>query len=173
MVCLWHTMLVNNWEELKSSNYIGLLMETAILLLWHVVAGIVALARSAALMEVELSCGTTEGFTPSLTFWAGLRFKVCGASRPGGRTGLETEALPAHPTPPACWDSFPGILLALPLQGGVFTVPAWHANSSGNGQTPKAPFPTLPGADISTLPSSHKSKQPLHLKIQLVAKETI
>lgn len=68
MVCLWHTMLVNNWEELKSSNYIRLLMETAILLLWHVVAGIVALARSATLMEVELLCGTTKGFTHSLMF---------------------------------------------------------------------------------------------------------
>lgn len=67
MVCLWHTMLVNKWKELKSSNYIGLLMETAILLFWHEVAGIVALATSAALMEVELLCGTTKGFTHSLT----------------------------------------------------------------------------------------------------------
>lgn len=67
MVCLWHTMLVNNWKELKSSNYMGLLMETAILLLWHALASIVALARSAALMEAELLSGTTKGFTHSLT----------------------------------------------------------------------------------------------------------
>lgn len=59
-------MLVNNWRELKGSNYTGLLVETAILLLWHVVAGIVALARSAALMEAGLLCGTTKGFTHSL-----------------------------------------------------------------------------------------------------------
>lgn len=60
-------MLVNNWKELKSSNYMELLMEAAILLLWHALAGIVSLARSAALMEAELLCGTTKGFTHLLT----------------------------------------------------------------------------------------------------------
>lgn len=46
-------MLVNNWKELRSSNYIWLLVEAALLLFWHVVAGIVTLAAAAAaLMEV-------------------------------------------------------------------------------------------------------------------------
>lgn len=96
MVCLWHTMLVNNWRELKGSNYTGLLVETAILLLWHVVGGIVALARSAALMEAGLLCGTTKGFTHSLISWAGLRLQSVLKTRVQGRAGDRGTACPPH-----------------------------------------------------------------------------
>lgn len=164
MVCLWHTMLVNKWKELKSSNYIGLLMETAILLFWHEVAGIVALATSAALMEVELLCGTTKGFTHSLTLLSRSEALKCAVAWDQG--WRQRHCLPT-PRLQQAGIHFPGIFPAPSLQGWVFTVPAWQENSSGNGQTPKArflPFQVQTSPPCLPLPGANRTCSPSTLK---------
>lgn len=156
-------MLVNNWKELKSSNYMGLLMETAILLLWHVLAGIVALARSAALMEAELLCGTTKGFTHSLTLLNRSEALNCavpwdqGPPRAGDRhccppqASSTLEFIPRHPS------------------GSLFHSASLTRNPLGMDRHQR--HDSLP-SQVQTSPPC-PPLQLLHPKIQLVAKESL